>query len=239
MGSCMTPLKKINITKDKTIESKIIPCKIPFNITADSLANLIQFETVKRFEGSYSFLAYDSFSIRKTLIAKKNIPKLDSALIICQNYLIDSLGYFVYCNYLFLTYNSINAYENGNSEICFGFSIPNLKSTTKSIWADSLNDEHTFCFYLPYHENGFLEIKYPTVPFCKSSEYCKFKISKQLAIDTLEKVNFLKRNDNFIIDLTDNFEWRIIKKVKSSEEEIKINIKTGQISDIIYSHKID
>jgi hypothetical protein len=55
----------------------------------------------------------------------------------------------------------------------------------------------------------------------------------------LVKVNYIKKNDNYLIILTDSFEWKVTKKTNTGEEEIKIDIRTGQISDIIYSHKID
>jgi hypothetical protein len=117
--------------------------------------------------------------------------------------------------------------------------MPNLKANTKSIWADSLNDEYSFCFYLPYHEDGSLEIRYPTIPELIKNKDCNFKISKLNAIDTLIKINFIKKTDNYIIDLVENFEWRITKKENMKEEEIKIDIRTGRISDIKYSTGVD
>jgi hypothetical protein len=87
-GSCKTPLNKTVGTDElHSFNTTYINCRIPLNITSDSLAKIIQYETVKRFKGSYSFFTYYSFSIKNTMKAKKNIPKLDEALNKCQNYL--------------------------------------------------------------------------------------------------------------------------------------------------------
>jgi len=241
IGSCRSQLQDTK-EQDRSISKNdgVTFCKIPLNIGADSLSKLIQYETEVRFKDDYRFSTYDRLAINKFNECLKNGIKIDEALKECQKYLLDKLGSHVYCNYLYLMFNTISITESKNVTICFGFSLPNLRTNTKSIWADSLLDEWAICFYLPYQEDGKLVINYPVLPDCTESFDCGFIFSKQMVIDTLYKSNFLKMGDTFTTELSEDFQsWRCTKKSLGSENVVLVNIYSGLISPVKFSQGVD
>lgn len=238
-GSCGVHLQAKKNAHDLNSKSaSIVECKIP-GISADSISRLIQWETVNRFKNNYRFSTYDSFAIKKYNDFSQRGININEALKECQSYLIKKLGSYVYCNYVFARFNTFSIYEGNNATICFGFSIPNLKSENKSVWADSLLEETSLCFELPYQKDGKLVINYPKLPTCSGTKDCGFIYSKKMAIDILYKINFLHNEDVYFTELTDDFQWRVTKKYAHQEDIIKINIKSGVLSSIEHTQAID
>lgn len=220
-------------------------CGYPIHVSADSLVNFVIKDYKKRTGRNIS---YTDEQWRKDFYDNTRDIKYEAAFNKCQDYLIQRLGKYVYCNYIDMTLNSFEIWRyRQNSKLFdginlhYGLQLPNLKLSQRSGgYLDLKYERIDIKFQFQLQADSSLSIIYPTnVPDCKGLPDCGFIITKDKAIEIAKKNDFLHDNDKYRI-ITDGINWEItLAEDKGIIKSVTINLQTGQQSKIHTAERID
>jgi hypothetical protein len=217
-------------------------CHYPIHVSADSLLNIIIHDICYPCKNCKYVPCQSCEDWKKDFDDKLNGIKIDSALWKCQDYLIEHLGSSVYCNYINMYLNSFTGRPN-RWRLSFGFQLPNLKLKNRQM-IGTLYSEYeyvNFEFVLTLLKDSSIIITYPdNVPNCNGLLDCGFVYTKEKAIELAKNIGFLNDSSRYYIK-PDGINWQIdIAEDKHGQTKtIKINIQTGEQSEIKYGQRID
>ena len=159
--------------------------------------------------------------------------------------MIGHLGKSFYCNFIIMDVNNFfGPYgHNNNLVLQYGLQLPNIineHDEGNSCYFHYQYEVITIEFKIELQSDSSLSIVYPkNVPECNGLPDCGITITKDSAIAIAKKINFFHNSTKYYIN-TDGISWNI--ELEDSEGEvrsIKINLKTGAISNFSRGHRID
>ena len=227
---------KINKDEKKWLSTLILEnknldnCKIPFDVSSDSLFRYASEKYIKDTNQPLSPELNKQWG--KYKFNKSDIYNLDSAYHICQIHLLGKLGKSVFCNYISLSVDGFSKIDNSP----LGYSLVFVFNPSPILDKNDGNDPHyfskyiSFSYHIRFFDSTHFEIDFPKVPDCLGKIDCGYVISLQKATELAKKIKFI--NDTVMYQITsDGFNWIFYKNYNNTRSETKcliIDLRSGK-----------
>ena len=165
---------------------------------------------------------------------------LDSIYSHCELFLVEKLGKDVFCNFVQRP-GKISVIDVGHGrslEIKFLFELPQENPThpplNQCIYCTSFN----FSYYISMSGDVVNPSHPQNVPDCNGTSDCGYKITKEKAIQIAKEKGFINIKEEYSIEPTST-SWSLTKLTNVGSDQTFIDMKTGIMSQVISSHRID
>jgi len=218
-------------------------CRYPFNQSADSLVKFVIADIYRLKSSSKINAKFQSENFKKYNYNPNSDVNHDSIFQVCINDLREKLGDSLLCNnvdlYLGSFYHS-NDYSSYWLSVGFTYPILKREKQVRIGTFTSLYERINIKYEYLVNSDGKISMKFPeNVPECKGQRNCNIYITREKAIEILTNWGLIKEGDNVRMSV-DGLNWEITLTSDGWKfRHLKINIKTGALSDFKESHRID